>query len=83
MASTGHNHGLWRASIEVKVAYLLTEFKAIHDRHADVGQYQAVEVWPSDQTVSHFLHGLEAIVGAIYGILKPLDTHLLQDDLHA
>lgn len=52
---TSHNHWLGHVLRSIKVSDLFRRFKAVHDWHADVRQYQAIDVLPILQGVFDFL----------------------------
>ena len=65
VAGAGHNPWLRLPVLLIEVTQLLRNFVAVHHRHANVGDNEAVGVRASLQGVLGLGEALEAVIGAV------------------
>ena len=83
MTSAGYYKGLSHVIAFVKLADPLGGFVAIEDRHAQVHQYEAVDVLAFGIRVTDDLEGFLAIVGTIHQLVQVVVPSLPYHELQA
>ena len=81
MTRDGHNHRLSHLALAVKVADLFGFLEAVHNGHAYVGQYQAVDMRALFEAIFDLVVGFEAVVGPIHQFGQSLDANLVDHQL--
>ena len=69
VACDGNDHWLSHLVLAVEVSDLFGFLEAIHDRHADVCQNQAIDVRALLEAILDFFEGFEAIIRSVHQLL--------------